>query len=180
MILHELFVSPYPIDIGKDRNTHIYTRTLLNIFQHTRYTAMLQKHCSAAVNPDWTLPTGEEVAQYNEDQAPDEHLQSLNRSNLPNSEPPGHALLSWTACYNDGCPVHRSDKEGSGWFPRKPRKTHQLPQKGSLTQETRSTVNHAEADQSSDDVLRERASHRDLPLGSTRKVGSGLIRANTH
>lgn len=28
-----------------------------------------------------------------------------------------HACLSWTACYDDYCYVHRSEKEGSGWFP---------------------------------------------------------------
>jgi hypothetical protein len=30
-----------------------------------------------------------------------------------------HALLSWTACYQDDCDVHRSEKEGSGWFPQR-------------------------------------------------------------
>ena len=30
-----------------------------------------------------------------------------------------HAKLSWTACYDDNCRIHRSDKEGSGWFPSK-------------------------------------------------------------
>jgi len=29
-----------------------------------------------------------------------------------------HASLSWTACYNDNCPTHRSDKEGANWFPK--------------------------------------------------------------
>ena len=29
-----------------------------------------------------------------------------------------HASLSWTACYDDSCWVHLSDKEGSGWFPK--------------------------------------------------------------
>jgi len=26
-------------------------------------------------------------------------------------------VLSWTACYDDGCQVHYRDKEASGWFP---------------------------------------------------------------
>ena len=25
-----------------------------------------------------------------------------------------HGKLSWTACFDDTCPIHRSDKEGSG------------------------------------------------------------------
>ena len=29
-----------------------------------------------------------------------------------------HNALSWTACYDDDCATHLSDKEGSGWFPR--------------------------------------------------------------
>jgi len=32
-----------------------------------------------------------------------------------------HAQLSWTGCYDDSCMIHRSEKEGAGWFPRKPR-----------------------------------------------------------
>ena len=33
-----------------------------------------------------------------------------------------HAAFSWTACYDDGCRTHLSEKEGSGWFPREPRR----------------------------------------------------------
>jgi predicted aspartyl protease len=32
-----------------------------------------------------------------------------------------HAILSWTACYDDGCRIHLSDKQGSGWYPQKPK-----------------------------------------------------------
>ena len=28
-----------------------------------------------------------------------------------------HRKLLWTTCFNDTCFIHRSDKEGSGWFP---------------------------------------------------------------
>jgi len=28
-----------------------------------------------------------------------------------------HDVLSWTACYDDGCQVHDRDKEAPGWFP---------------------------------------------------------------
>ncbi|MDB5911246.1 MAG: hypothetical protein JWP34_5363 [Massilia sp.] len=31
---------------------------------------------------------------------------------------PNHDSLSWTSCYDDECTVHKSDKQGSGWFPK--------------------------------------------------------------
>ena len=34
---------------------------------------------------------------------------------------PNHATLSWTGCYDDNCYIHPSDKQGSGWFPKRPR-----------------------------------------------------------
>ena len=33
-----------------------------------------------------------------------------------------HANLSWTTCYDPDCQTHLSDKEGSRWFPKKPKK----------------------------------------------------------
>ncbi|RAL58494.1 hypothetical protein DID88_005198 [Monilinia fructigena] len=36
--------------------------------------------------------------------------------------PADHAMMSWTACYDKFCGIHRSDKEATGWFPKK-RKT---------------------------------------------------------
>src|SRR5438477_46413 len=40
---------------------------------------------------------------------------------------PDHSTLSWTGCYDDDCYWHRSDKEGSGWYPKKPRQhKHQV------------------------------------------------------
>jgi len=33
-----------------------------------------------------------------------------------------HNLLSWTACYDDQCLIHKDGKEGSGWFPKAPKK----------------------------------------------------------
>ncbi|GME32995.1 putative retrotransposon gag protein, partial [Neofusicoccum parvum] len=32
-----------------------------------------------------------------------------------------HDALSWTACFNDDCTTHQSDKDATGWYPRKPR-----------------------------------------------------------
>jgi Retrotransposon gag protein len=31
-----------------------------------------------------------------------------------------HANLSWTACYDDKCTIHKSSKEGSGYYPKRP------------------------------------------------------------
>jgi hypothetical protein len=33
-----------------------------------------------------------------------------------------HVTLSWTACYNNQCLVHQQDKDGVGWYLRKPKK----------------------------------------------------------
>jgi retrotransposon gag protein/zinc knuckle protein len=41
--------------------------------------------------------------------------------NATNKETANHDGMSWTACYDDNCNTHLSDKQGSGWFPRKPR-----------------------------------------------------------
>src|SRR5438552_4544074 len=30
-----------------------------------------------------------------------------------------HAQYSWTVCFNNYCPIHESDKRGSGWYPQK-------------------------------------------------------------
>src|SRR6266480_501852 len=37
-----------------------------------------------------------------------------------------HSTLSWTGCFDDDCYWHRSDKEGSGWYPKKPRQHKHL------------------------------------------------------
>ena len=38
-----------------------------------------------------------------------------------------HPGLSWTACYDDLCPVHLREKQGEGWFPQKPIKKEKEP-----------------------------------------------------
>jgi hypothetical protein len=42
-------------------------------------------------------------------------------SDTEEEEDPKHALMSWTVCYDDHCQIHKSDKDGSGWYPKKPR-----------------------------------------------------------
>ena len=42
-----------------------------------------------------------------------------------------HNSMSWTACYDDTCQTHRSDKDGSRWYPEPPRKDlHRTQVKG--------------------------------------------------
>ena len=48
----------------------------------------------------------------------EEELDERQREAKQNME---HAGLSWTACYDEHCQVHKSDKEATGWFPKEPR-----------------------------------------------------------
>ncbi|SLM33606.1 Zinc finger, CCHC-type [Lasallia pustulata] len=34
-----------------------------------------------------------------------------------------HAEISWIGCYDDSCNIHRSDKDGAGWYPQQPHQT---------------------------------------------------------
>lgn len=47
---------------------------------------------------------------------------------------PDHALMSWTACYDDYCRVHLSDKQGSGWYPTRPKRELNVIQRKPLQQ----------------------------------------------
>ena len=55
-----------------------------------------------------------------------EQQQDLDKEAEKKAKDREHACLSWTACYDDYCRVHLSDKQGSGWFPRKPRRRQEL------------------------------------------------------
>lgn len=47
---------------------------------------------------------------------PDRRAQVATRD-----EPVRHELLHFSGCYDDACQTHLSDKQGSGWYPQKPR-----------------------------------------------------------
>ncbi len=47
---------------------------------------------------------------------PDRRAQVATRE-----EPVRHELLHFSGCYDDSCQTHLSDKQGSGWYPQKPR-----------------------------------------------------------
>ena len=61
-----------------------------------------------------SLPTQEEVRKEAE-----EWKESIEKANR-NEEENNHAGMSWTACYDDECLVHMSEKSG-GWFPKEPK-----------------------------------------------------------
>ncbi|KIW24824.1 uncharacterized protein PV07_10514 [Cladophialophora immunda] len=54
-----------------------------------------------------------------------------------------HSLLSWTACYDDSCTAHYSEKMGSGWFPRRPKKARKT---NSLKRQEAFIINNEDAD----------------------------------
>src|SRR5947209_7731482 len=38
-----------------------------------------------------------------------------------------HANKSWTSCYDDNCPIHLTEKEGAGYFPKREKNFSQYP-----------------------------------------------------
>ena len=62
-----------------------------------------------------SLPTQEEVRKEEE-----EWKESIEKANK-NEEENNHAGMSWTACYDDECVVHMSEK-GGRWFPKEPKR----------------------------------------------------------
>jgi hypothetical protein len=47
-----------------------------------------------------------------------------------------HATLSCTACYDDSCAIHYSDKSGTGWFPQRPKHKNRNNRKSKGAQES--------------------------------------------
>lgn len=62
-----------------------------------------------------------------EEQSEEEEMIPLNTETTEE-----HAALSWTACYDEDCRIHLSDKEATGWFPRPPKQKKQPREAGSL------------------------------------------------
>ncbi|KAM0712543.1 hypothetical protein Q7P37_011640 [Cladosporium fusiforme] len=64
----------------------------------------------AATTQDWTFEDAQDGrGAYNK------------QSDMDTDE--GHGLKSWTACYDDSCSIHYSDKMGSGYFPSRRRQS---------------------------------------------------------
>jgi hypothetical protein len=49
---------------------------------------------------------------------PEEYRQRTETLERQKKQQNEHDSMSWTACYDNGCYVHMSDKQGSGWYPR--------------------------------------------------------------
>jgi Retrotransposon gag protein/Zinc knuckle len=50
-------------------------------------------------------------------------LNATNQQKIEVIEPEvEHKNLSWTFCYDDNCYIHLSSKQGTGWFPKEPKK----------------------------------------------------------
>ncbi|KAK7702109.1 hypothetical protein SLS57_011493 [Botryosphaeria dothidea] len=62
-------------------------------------------------NPNWTDEQKKEGKQ----------TLSAQREASVVSRQEDHDMLSWTACFNDDCQTHQSDKDATGWYPKKPR-----------------------------------------------------------
>ena len=65
--------------------------------------------------------TGSEVGEKGEDK---KKRKRKNKDKKANGAQMGqaHENLSWTACYDDACQIHLSEKDGAGYWPQKPRR----------------------------------------------------------
>lgn len=53
-------------------------------------------------------------------------VKEANLTTITTIKPENHASMSWTACYDDHCRTHQSDKDGSGYYPKKLKGTKTL------------------------------------------------------
>jgi hypothetical protein len=75
-------------------------------------------------------------------------------------EQDSHAALTWTACYDDGCAIHYSDKYGSGYWPQ--RKTRSVCRTiGQPSQAVRFEGGHPSPEDSSTDEESEQESEQE-------------------
>ena len=64
----------------------------------------------------------QEILLNQQEKALEQQRKDLEEKAKKEAERRSHDSLSWTGCYDDSCLVHLSDKQGSGWFPTKPRR----------------------------------------------------------
>ena len=90
------------------------------------------------------------------------------RGTIAATKQDSHAGMSWTACYEDTCTIHRSDKEGSGWWPKGPKAQKMCVLR---TIETTTIPEDTEGDTSKEESSEEEESSED-------KQGSSLAMTN--
>jgi Retrotransposon gag protein/Zinc knuckle/WCCH motif len=97
-----------------------------------------------------------------------------------------HALLSWTVCYQDYCPVHYSSKNDSGWFPREPQGKGKQADKDqeslSMMNEEQpaeeTSENNADNEQANEESSSDESEPREIPMfiaQRTTKEGFTLV-----
>lgn len=75
----------------------------------------------------------------------------LNGTNIAAEDRDDHAMITWTACFDDNCAIHMSDKFGSGYWPAK--KTRSVCRTiGQPSQGIRFVEGHPSPEDSSTDV----------------------------
>jgi len=90
------------------------------------------------------------------------------RGTIAATKQDSHAGMSWTACYEDTCTIHRSDKEGSGWWPKGPKAQKMCVLR---TMEATTTPEDTEEDTSEEESAEEEES-------SENEQGSSLAMTN--
>jgi hypothetical protein len=63
-------------------------------------------------------------------QTMEKQLAAIGRSGYDTSgeqNTDNHAATSWTECYDDGCHIHQSDKEGCNYYPQRPKTWRPVP-----------------------------------------------------
>jgi hypothetical protein len=74
-----------------------------------------------------------------------------------------HTMMSWTACYDDDCYIHFSDKQGSGWFPRRRSQSICFSRGGPryMAEEVRYAAGYPVQEESSDEGQEEESSENE-------------------
>jgi hypothetical protein len=62
-----------------------------------------------------------------------------------------HALMSWTACYDDSCSIHQSEKLMSGWYPKQVKRTVATLRKKPALKEASSSEEYSDESQGTSD-----------------------------
>jgi hypothetical protein len=101
-----------------------------------------------------------------------------------------HACLSWTGCYDDSCMIHFSDKDGSGWFPKEPRKKRNSRRRQTQNAETASLsmtdipddweiIMEGDKTESGNPIYRQKEIQITIPANGAKQASFGLLFMHT-